>query len=273
MKDRKIFDTHTHVYPDKIAARVVAHLQEVSQGIPAFTNGSYADHAKKSFEAGYTAWMNCPVVTKRGQAFHTNQWAAEHNHWPSLSLGGIHPDDEDCAGLVSQIEDLGLYGVKFHPEYQSFSPLEPRMEPLWEILENRGMRVLFHAGEDIGFQPPYHTTPQIFKELARRHPALKIVLAHFGGWKQWETVEDVLPGAGDNLYLDTSFTLDFLADPNLMTRVIRAMGADHVMFGTDSPWTEKKAAVEGILNLGLTEAELDAVFWNTAQSFWGFTEQ
>ena len=137
----------------------------------------------RAIQAGYTAWMNCPVVTHPGQAYGVNEWAAEHNHWPSLSLGGVHPDDDDVPGILRHIKDLGLYGLKLHPEYQEFTLLEPRMEKVWSTLEELSMPVLIHAGQDIGFEPPFHSCPADFAELSRRHPALTIVAAHCGGWR------------------------------------------------------------------------------------------
>ena len=177
----KIFDTHTHVFPDKIAAQAVAHLRKLANDIPAFTDGTAGDLAQKATQAGYSGWMNCPVVTRPGQAKSVNAWAAALNHWPHLSLGGLHPDDDDIIGLLTHIQELGLHGVKLHPEYQEFQLDDLRLEPVWNYCEAHELPVLIHAGEDIGFRPPYHSAPKDFVELARRHPALIIVAAHSGG--------------------------------------------------------------------------------------------
>lgn len=263
----QIFDTHTHVFPDKVAEKAVSHLREMSGFIPAYTNGTYSDHAEKSLEAGYTAWMNCPVVTRPGQAISINQWASQHNCWPSLSLGAVHPDDDDVIGILSSIIDLNLPGVKFHPEYQNFDPLEARLSRIWDFCQEHKLPVLFHAGQDIGFKPPYHTTPSTFAELSRRYPEMKLVAAHAGGWKDWDEVEEVLPGT--NVFIDTSFSMPFMQDNGQMARLIKRIGVKHVMFGTDSPWQELKEAAAEIANCGLSREELQDVFWNNAFSFWG----
>ena len=262
----KIFDTHTHVFPDKVAQRAVAHLRELSNFIPAYTNGTFDDHAAKAKEAGYTGWLNCPVVTRPGQAHSINQWAAQHNNWPALSLGAVHPDDEDVIGILESIIDLGLPGVKFHPEYQNFDPLEPRAEHIWDFCQEHSLPVLFHAGQDIGFKPPYHTSPATFVELARRYPALKIVAAHTGGWKYWDEVERLYQGTG--IFIETSFSMPFMEDRTQMLRIIRKIGVRQVMFGTDSPWQELKEAARDIMECGLDSSELEDIFWNNAHKFW-----
>ncbi len=266
LKKMKIFDSHTHVFPDKIAERAVAHLRELSHFIPAYTNGKYSDLSAQASDAGYTGWMNCPVVTRTGQAHSTNQWSAMHNAWPSLSLGAVHPDDEDIHGILESIMELGLPGLKFHPEYQAFDPLEPKVAPIWDFCQENGLPVLFHAGQDIGFQPPFHSSPATFAELARRYPAMKIVAAHTGGWMNWDEVENSLPGTG--VFIDTSFSMHFMKDKSQMLRIIRAMGTNRVMFGTDSPWSDLKTSVNEIKSCGLTGEELEDVFWNTAYTFW-----
>ena len=266
----KIFDTHTHVFPDKIAHAVLAHLQEKSQGIPVFTDGTFADHQAKSLAAGYAGWMNCPVVTRPGQHLSLNRWVAEHNHWPALSLGGLHPDDDDIPGILHSIQDLGLYGIKLHPEYQVCGVLEERMEKVWNLCEEMGLRVLIHGGSDIGFRPPFHSCPADIVEVMRRHPALKLVVAHLGGWNNWDEVEAFL--AGTDVLMDTSFAIPFMKDPGQFLRIIRKHGANRVLFGTDSPWSDLVQAVEEVRSCGLTEEELSAVFWDNAARFWGFPQ-
>lgn len=262
----RLFDTHTHVFPDKIAARALAHLQAKSHGIPTFTRGTFDDLAIRARAAGYSGWMNCPVVTRPGQARGVNAWAASHNQWPSLSLGGIHPDDTDLAGILQNLRDLGLHGVKFHPEYQEFHILEKRMEPIWNFCEEHALPVLIHGGEDIGFEPPFHSYPADYAELSRRHPGLVIVAAHTGGWLCWDLVERDL--VGTNVYIDTSFTLPFMKDRTQFDRIVRNHGTTKVLFGTDSPWQELSEAIRDVKSRPFTAAELEDIFWNNAGRVW-----
>lgn len=266
----KIFDTHTHVFPDKIAAQVIAHLREISSGIPAYTKGTFADLAQRETAAGVSGWMNCPVATRPGQAQSVNDWVASHNNWPSLSLGAIHPLDVDKTGILHRIKELGLYGVKLHPEYQEFGMFDSNMEEVWKTCEELALPVLIHGGEDIGFAPPYHSKPADYVELSRRHPALVIIAAHAGGWNLWDEVERDL--VGSNVLIDTSFSVNYMKDKTQLFRIIRAHGAKKVLFGTDSPWQELCEAAEQVRNCGLTQEELEDIFWNNAKRVWGFTE-
>lgn len=262
----KVFDTHTHVFPDKIAVQALAHLREKSKGIPAFTLGTFNDLAIHAKEAGYSGWMNCPVVTRPNQSKSVNAWVASHNHWPSLSLGGVHPEDEDVCDVIHHLHELGLHGVKFHPEYQEFGVLEKRVEPIWSLCEELGLPVLIHGGNDIGFEPPFHSRPADYVELSHRHPGLTIIAAHMGGWLVWDEVERDL--IGSDVLIDTSFSMPYMKDRSQFLRMVKNHGAKKVLFGTDSPWQDLAEAINDVKTSGLSEEELEDVFWNNAAGVW-----
>lgn len=265
---RKIFDVHTHVWPDRIAASAVAHLQAQSQNLPVFSDGTAGGLRERALAAGYTGWMNCPVVTRPGQARGVNEKAAQANVWPSVSMGGVHPEDEDVIGELERLRDLGLLGLKLHPEYQSFSPLEKRMEVIWNWCENRHLPVLFHAGNDVGFQPPYHSCPADFAELKRRHPEMTIICAHMGGWLVWDEFERDL--MGHNVFIDTSFSAPYLRDqPGRYEQLIRGHGVERVLYGTDSPWQALTTGVADIEATTLDETAKKRIFWDNAAALFG----
>ena len=259
----KIFDVHTHVWPDSLALRVVTALQKQSNMLPVYTDGTAADLRRHALAAGYDGWMNCPVVTRPNQSHSVNAHAAERNIWPTLSMGGVHPDDDDVCGELQHIKDLGLYGVKMHPEYQSFYPTEEKLERIWSWCENHQLPVIIHAGDDVGFKPPYHSRPADFAEVIRRHPGLTLICAHMGGWMDWDEVERDL--IGHPVYLDTSLATCYMRiNPGQFERMIRNHGIDRVLYGTDSPWNPLKPCVDDILDLPFTEEEKQLIFFGNA---------
>ena len=268
----KIFDVHTHVFPDKVASRAVEHLRDISGGIPAYHDGTLADHARREKAAGIAGWMNCPVATNARQVHSLNRHSAEGNRWPHLSLGGLFPAApmEEVLPEVEYLHSIGLHGVKFHPEYQGFSPLETRLEPLWLRLSELGLPVLFHAGLDVGFPGARHSRPADFAELASRFPKLTIICAHMGGWLDWDEVEERL--AGSRVYLDTSFAKMWMADQGQFLRIIRKHGAQRVLFGTDAPWSKPEEAIAEITESGLDETEQRAILWDNAARLFRFEE-
>jgi predicted TIM-barrel fold metal-dependent hydrolase len=258
----KIFDVHTHVFPDKVAARALEHLQRKSHGIPVFCDGTRADQLRLALETGYTGLMNCPVVTNPGQMQSVNDRVASWNAWPYLSMGGVHPAAENALEELQRIKELGLHGVKLHPEYQEFELLEKRMDGIWARCESLGLPVLVHAGNDIGCPESERACPADFAELARRYPGLEIICAHMGGWRNWDLVERDL--VGRRVWLDTSFSLPYMPDQSQFKRIILQHGTDRVLYGTDSPWQSLQSGLNEILLLDLPEQDIEQILWGNA---------
>jgi predicted TIM-barrel fold metal-dependent hydrolase len=111
---------------------------------------------------------------------------------------------------------------------------------------------------------------------------VKLVLAHMGGWRQWDRVERLLPGSG--VWLDTSFSLGAMtangdgyyrtaAELQMLSgerflRLIRAFGADRILFGTDCPWGDQTSELSRLRALPLTEAERDAILGKMPGCCW-----
>jgi len=259
----KIFDVHTHVFPDKVAARALSTLvAKASNAIFPFTKGTAENLKLQAKEAGYTAYMNCPVATNAKQMHSVNDWSADLNAWPHLSMGSIHPTAPDAVEELERIKKLGLAGLKLHPEYQEFNCLEKRMEPIWEKCVELKMPVLIHGGRDIGFPNCLHSTPADFAELNRRYPEMTLICAHLGGWQLWDLVLKDL--VGKPVYLDTSYTLPCMKNPKMFKEIILKHGIDHILYGTDSPWSDLKPAIQGIKDLHLDPKDQEKIFWGNA---------
>ena len=93
----------------------------------------------------------------------------------------------------------------------------------------------------------------------------KLVLAHMGGFNMWDEVSDTL--VGQKVFLDTAFVLEQLP-PHLtkerFVSMIRAHGVDRVLFGTDSPWADQKAALDRIRQLDFSEHEMRLILGENA---------
>lgn len=264
----RLFDAHVHIFPDALAARAVATLAAKAGGITPVYDGSRAGLEACMRRAGIGGALNCPIATKADQVRSINDWAAAQNRWPVLCLGTIHPDFRDMEAELRRVRALGLRGIKLHPEYQEFYPDDPRLTPVWEICSDLALPVLFHAGGDIGFPPPYHCPPSQLRDLLARHPRLQIVAAHFGGWRMWEAAAEELFGLP--VWLDLAFLFGELP-PEQLVAWIRRHGAERVLFATDAPWHDPIADAAAFAALPLTAEEQRKIGWKNAADLFGFT--
>lgn len=264
-----VFDCHTHIFPDDIGPRVMAQLAITAPQPPAY-DGTRAGLLRKMSTAGIDGSLNAPVATRADQVVAINTWAAQQNRWPVLSLGAMHPDFPDAPAELRRVKQLGLPGIKLHPEYQAFAPNEPRLEPVWRACRDLGLIVLLHAGNDWQFPPPCRASPAAIACVVRAWPGLTLIAAHFGGFQQWDAVEREL--AGLPLYLDTSFTVGYAPEAQVL-RLARRHGAARLLFATDAPWQDPPVSLAAFRRLPLTPDEQHAILWGNAAGLLGFADQ
>lgn len=260
-----VIDSHVHVYPDALAIRAVPSLAARYGNSPSF-DGTAAACSRHATESGIAISLNLPVATKPSQNETVLAFANKLNQFPGMrSIASIHPDIPDLAGAVAAIVDAGLPGIKFHAEYQAFDPLDARYDALWSMMAQANLVAYFHAGGERVFKAPYRTSPAMFVEMKRRFPSLKLVLAHLGGFQMWDEAERTL--MGQDVFLDLSHTF-FWMDHQQILRMIRAHGAERILFGSDAPWQDVGKVLEAFLELPLSDDERRAIcYTNSATLF------
>ena len=262
-----VIDFHTHTFPEKIAKASIESLSKCS-GITPHTDGT-ADGLRRSMEeSGVALSVILPVVTRPSQFETVNRVAVETCEMGEglLSFGGIHPDCPDVKQKMRAIRSLGLKGVKIHPAYQEVYMDDIRYLRILEAATEQGLIVSVHAGVDIGLPAPVYAAVERIACAIKETAPEKLVLAHLGGWKAWDAVEEML--AGENVYLDTAFLEDYIDDGQLL-RIIKRHGADKVLFGTDCPWSGQRESIERLKKLPLSEEEKKMIFAENAEKLLG----
>ncbi len=277
-----IIDAHAHAFPSKIAAgalksltdnaRRYAHIYGDAQ---AHTDATVEGLAASSQRAGIDISLVLPIATSAKPSHTLNDFAAATDKRPGLrSFGSVHPENPDAQAEVFRIRELGLKGIKLHPEYQDcYVDEEPTINVVRAAAEN-GLWVVFHAGADIGKPPPFHCTPERVCRLRQAVPDANMILAHMGGYRMWE---DVLAHLRDmDVVLDTCYCLPNHPDQHdLFAALIRENGTDRVLFGTDSPWADQEQTLritrDFLSSHRFTGAETAAIMGGNAARILGVT--
>ena len=137
------------------------------------------------------------------------------------------------------------------------------MDDAWAAMSEFGLVAYLHAGGERVFKPPYRSTPSDVATLQQRFPKLKIVAAHLGGFGMWDEAEAAL--VGTSVYLDLSHTFFWMPDAQIL-RMVKAHGAERILFGTDAPWQDQGEVLEAFLKLPLTEPERRAICHTNAST-------
>lgn len=258
-----VIDFHTHAFHDKIADWVIQSLIESSKDeCSPCSDGTVDGLLKNMDEFGVDISVVQTIVTKAKNTEVQNIWAKEISCDRIISFGGIHPKTDDYKRDIDHICSLGLPGIKFHPEFQQFHIDDPKMLKMYDYALSKGLIILFHAGEDPSYQPPFHSSPQQFSRISKEMKGGVIVAAHLGGEKQWDDVEKYL--VGTDIYLDTSMGMNYYPHEQFV-RIVKNHGADKILFGSDSPWTKANEEIRALNSLPLTQEEKDLILYKNAK--------
>ena len=262
-----IVDFHTHVFPDKIAERTIKILEENSNG-KAYTDGT-VDGLVSAMERGNADISVClPVLTKPSQFDSVVRFAVELNEKYSekekrlISFAGMHPLCDDIRGKMKLLKDLGIKGVKIHPDYQETFIDDKGYIEIIKTAKDLDLIVVTHAGVDDGYVgKPVRCPPELVKKVIDKVGHDKFVLAHYGGHKQWTEVYDLL--AGKDVYFDTAFTLHEITE-TLFKKILDKHGEDMVLFATDCPWRDIKDDVSVLKSYNLSAVTEEKIFYKNA---------
>lgn len=262
-----IIDFHTHVFPDAIAKPTIDFLASKS-GYTPYGDGTFKSLVSLMDKGGVDKSVILPVVTKPSQFDKVNEFAKSLESTGRVySFGGIHPADETPFNHLDRIKEMGLYGIKLHPDYQGAFIDDPRYIEIIRYALSIGLAIITHAGVDDGCEGEVKCTPDrilrvldaVYSGNAPKEP--RIILAHGGGFKMYDEVLKKICGLP--VYFDLAYVMEF-ADPEILLSIIRSHGADKVLFATDNPWSDPLKSAENLRNLPLTQDELDMIFFKNA---------
>jgi predicted TIM-barrel fold metal-dependent hydrolase len=248
-------DSHCHIYPEKIASKAVAGTDNFYGGL-SVGKGTVEDMIESGTKAGIDHFIVQSVATTPKQVASINRFIAEEvAKRPELltGLGTLHPDSEDIKGDVEHLLELGLKGVKLHPDIQAFKIDDYRCLKIYELCEEKGLPVLMHTGDNrYDYSNPNRLLP-----VLETYTNLTVIGAHLGGWSIWDKACEAYRGI-PNFYVDCSSSFNYIK-PELALDIIRRYGADKVLFATDYPMWSQKSEIDYFLSLGLDENEITSI--------------
>ncbi|THA77502.1 amidohydrolase [Streptomyces sp. A0642] len=196
-----------------------------------------------------------------------------------------HPDL-----VVEALDDAlgrGLLGVEISSHAPGRELSDPAYEPLWARAEESGAVLFLHPfgctlderldrwylSNTVG-QPTENAVALshlIFSGVLDRHPALKVLAAHGGGYlpthigrsdHAWSARSDAGAGCAHlpSSYLKRLYFDSLVHDPHVLRELVRVAGADRVLLGSDFPFDMGSADPVGDLRAArLSDADLHAV--------------
>lgn len=268
-----IIDFHTHVFPDKIAAKTIDFLMDKGN-IQAYGDGSLDNLQEKMRESGTDKALVLPVCTKPSQFDSVNKFAYFLNNDVDniYSFGGIHPMNDNKREKLEYLKSMGFEGIKLHPDYQETYINDENYFELIKTAVELDMFVTIHSGVDVAYPDDVHCPPsesvklidRIYKDVENPEP--RIILAHLGGIDLYDDVEKYL--VGKPVYFDLAVILS-MAPKEQIERIIKNHGADKVLYASDYPWSVLKDNIRLMNELNLSDEEKELILHKNAEKILG----
>jgi hypothetical protein len=294
-----IIDSHAHVFPRAVIGRRGALVAAE----PAFAE-IYADPAAKMAAADEvlasmdTAGVDRSVIVNfawREEALvdETNAYILEEaarsggRLIPFVSVyfgenagahGRAETDDAPAAArndIRSKIRRLAAAGARgigeLRPESSGYNLANSDEADLltWAAAAF-DLPVLVHASEPVGHAYPGKRGLSLdaLYAFARAQAGVTVIAAHWGGGLPFYALMPEVRDAIESMYFDTAAS-HLLYDAAIYRRVIDAIGAGKILWGSDFPLTTQAKALERARAAGLTDDELTAVTGGNAARLLG----
>ena len=271
-----ITDFHTHTFPDAIAQRAIAGMQANSHAA-AFNSGTQDGLLASMDAARIGRSVVLPVATNPLKISSMNdKLLSQEKSQHVVNFGAMHPQAENWKQELNRLASAGVPGIKLHPQYQDTDITDIRYLRILDHAAGLGLLTVTHAGDEIAYPGVIRCSPEMVRSVCDQLGNIPLVLAHMGGWKNWQRVAENLAHTG--CYLDTAISLGSIvpiddhyapADLPLLSEeafvsLVRAFGSHRVLFGTDSPWADQAEEIRKITALPLTQAELENILSHNA---------
>lgn len=246
-------DAHTHVWPDKIAAKALAGRVDFME---AEFDGTVSGLTKTLDRAGISRCVVMGIADEARYLHRTNEFIGSLRSERLLPFGTVHPD----CGVEENLESLrkhDVMGVKLHPLFQRFRLDDDRLLAILDALGDE-FPVIAHVGKGGVPETDQLATPEMLAAIVDQLPNLRLMATHFGGFHRLEEVEEHV--IGRDVVLETSWppTLRRLPREQVVA-LIRRHGVHRVVFGSDWPMSDPVEGMEVIRDLGLDDEEVAAI--------------
>jgi hypothetical protein len=193
----------------------------------------------------------------------------------------LDPTHPDAANIVRRFPSLSIRALKLYAPNYKVQLNDRAFYPVYEAAAECHLPIIVHFGITIGsFYDLTFANPLALSGPGREFPEITFVIAHFGAGFLREAM--FLAYHTENICVDTSGTNNWRlyvpGEPSLeqvFRDALRAFGAQHILFGTDSTWFSgyrKEIVAEQVSivdRLGLSAEDREAILAGNARRIFG----
>ena len=271
-----IVDAHVHLHPTEEVGKMVVEMIKQKHDVDYYSYGTPDEYLEDMKAAG----IDRAVIV----SFAPDNQLKNNNFWtvaitrpgknrpakyplfiPFISVSPTMTGRKPVEELEHKLK-WGIRGLKIHPVAQKFAPDDERMWPVYEWLVKHDLPITAHSGVNIDEKSELGE-PKRWIKVLEDFPDLKLILAHLGNgfWDQTIEIADKFP----QVMFDTAIAISHIDTPTTLddagaVDIIRTIGSERIMFGSDYPWINPLKDIERIKSLDLSEMDKKLILGENA---------
>ena len=272
--DFPVSDAHTHFFSrrffESLAAESGRGVQEVADTLgwqlPAEDPAELAKVWAAELD-GYGVSQAALIASIPGDEASVTAARAAHPRFLAYAMVNPLAEGASVAG--------GLDAICLFPAMHRYSINDPAVQTLLDQAADQGCAVFVHCGvltvgvrKKLGLPSPFDmrfSNPLDLHPIAIRYPRMSFIIPHFGAGYLREAL--MLADLCPNVYLDTSSSNSWMRYEGLdlktvFRRVVDAVGAGRLLFGTDSSFFPRgwnyevfETQTKALLDLGISSSD------------------
>lgn len=272
-----IVDSHIHLFPTEDVGKTVVENIKAESGVGYYGYGTpdeYLVDMKKSNIDKAVILSFSPDNQLKNMNFWTTAITRKGKNRPakypmfipfisvSPTMKGRTPIEE-----LEHKYKWGMKGLKIHPVAQGFAPDDERMWPVYEWMVKHELPLTAHSGINVDEKSCFGE-PERWLPVLEEFKDLKLILAHLGNgfWDQTIEIADKYQG----VMFDTAIAISQIKGPKTLddtgaVDMIRTIGSDRILFGSDYPWINPLKDIERIKNLYIAEEDKKLILGGNAE--------
>jgi len=171
-----------------------------------------------------------------------------------VPMATVDPSQMTEDEIRSEIRRLYIDGpaVGLKPYHTMGIPYhDPAWTPFFDFGNRRRLFALLHPLGNLAWTPESPQAAGIV-DLARRHPELSILIAHCGSSFAYARTAVWIARQAPNVFLELTYTA---VTTGLIEWLVREIGADRILFGTDAPMRDPRPQLGWIVHAAIGEQE------------------
>lgn len=170
----------------------------------------------------------------------------------------VNPLNQKTVDDMDKYIEAGFAAVKLNPLRHAYCADAEIIDAVMEKAKKYNIPVCIHSGH-----PPYSLPWQVGL-LAERHPDVKLMMIHMGhGHGVYIDAAIKMALRYPNIYLEMSG----MPMPSKIREAYERVGADRIMFGTDTPFHHPTVEMQKVITSGLDKDAQQKIFYENAVKF------